>query len=294
MKNFLIISLFIVSMQRAQALDLVSPNDHALLKGDNNNGSPFTESTSYHYQQVYDAKQFAALGTNGGLINFVGFRYNTYNNAPMIYHSMRVSLSTTAKAVDGLSSTFSENIGPDNLIVYSGNYTLGVAPAPSPFPMIIRFTPAFHFNPTNGNLLLDIQWPSANLFSGNGPPSMDAVNVSGDSVSRVFARNVYDTYIPTNGTADTIGLVTLFGVAPEVPPSPVINSLRLSGTNLLFAGTGGPPGGIGYTFSTTNLATPLTAWTPTSTNSFRTNGDFTFTNGVDATAVQQFYILQLQ
>jgi hypothetical protein len=301
-KYLIIIGLLVVPLLALHALDVITPNANALVEGDWNNGFPFSDFGSVHYQQVYDASQFTGLGTNGGMINFIGFRYHgNYNTAPMLYISMSLSLSTTTKAVDNLSATFADNIGPDNATVYSGKYTIGVTPPPSdhqlhpwPFPMVITFTTPFFYNPTNGNLLVDMQWPYAELYAGVGPPWIDAVEAAGDSVSRVFAVNNNVTYIPTNGTADTIGLVTLFGLTPKNPPIPRINNLLLSGTNLVLAGGSGVSGGIGFTLATTNLAEPLANWSQVNTNSFGTNGGFTFTNGVDPTLPQQFYILELQ
>jgi hypothetical protein len=302
MKYPLIIFMAIALLPRLYAIDLVVPNDKALTEGDGNNGFPFTESTWVHYQQVYDASQFTLLGTNGGSITSIGFRYNgNYNTAPLPYYSMTISLSTTTKAVDNLSGTFSDNVGADSTVVFSGKFIIGVTPPPSdgqlhpwPFPLTIPFNTSFQYNPTNGNLLLDIQWTTASLYAGNGAPWMDAVHASDDSVSRVFAYNLSEPSIPTNGTTSTIGLVTLFGVSPAAPPSPQLSNPAVAATNLLFRVKQGAPGVVCYLLSTTNMALPLANWSAVATNTFDLSGNCVSTNEMNTGCFNQFFILQLQ
>jgi fibronectin-binding autotransporter adhesin len=74
---------------------------------------------------------------------------------------------------------------------------------------------------------------------------------------------------------------------------PTFSSVNLSGTNLVFHGTNAPLSGNYYVFSSTNLTTPLSNWTPVATNSFDGSGGFSFTNSIDPAQPQQFFILQL-
>lgn len=287
----------------AGAVDLVVPNARALAEGDGGNGFPFTQELSTRYQQAYDASQFSVLGANGGMIYYIGFRYNgSYNTASIVYDDMAVSLSTTTRAVDSLSTVFSDNLGPDDTVVYSGRYTIGVTQPPPqgqlqpwPFPMIIPFTRPFYYNPTNGNLLVDIQWFDADTYPGNGPPILDAVYYSGTLVGRVYGYDVNDDGPPTNGVlADSYGLVTMFGLSPSNSiPSP-IDHFSLSGTNAQFQGSNGAPGLVFYLLTSTNLATPAADWFPSATNAFDANGGFTVTNAVPVNSSGQFYLLQVQ
>jgi len=302
MKHWLIVALAAFTPAIGQAIDVIVPNDRALVEGDWNNLFPFGDSGSTHYQQVYDASQFRVLGTNGGTIQYIGFRYHgNYNTTPMTYYSMAIRLSTTSNAVDNLSSTYAENVGGDGVEVFSGRFILGVTAPPAdhqlhpwPFPMLIPFTTPFPYNPTNGNLLLDIQWPYASLSTGNGPPWPDAAETTGDPVSRVYAENIYETYIPTNGTADTYGLVTMFGVSPAVPPAVQINNVGMAGTNLVISGSGGAPGVVYCVLAGGDLASPVNSWISIATNCFDVNGNFVCTNAVDPGIAQRFYRLQLQ
>jgi glucose/arabinose dehydrogenase len=75
---------------------------------------------------------------------------------------------------------------------------------------------------------------------------------------------------------------------------PFINTVALSGTNLIVSGTNGAQNGNYYILTSTNLALSPTNWLRTSTNPFDANGDFIFTNPVDPSQTQLFYLLQVQ
>jgi alpha-tubulin suppressor-like RCC1 family protein len=86
--------------------------------------------------------------------------------------------------------------------------------------------------------------------------------------------------------------------APEqiVPFVPTIVSISLSRTNLVVKGSNGLSGGKYYTLMNTNVAQPLSQWTPVTTNVLSASGNFTITvtNAVNRNLPQRFYILQLQ
>src|SRR6185436_19489949 len=71
------------------------------------------------------------------------------------------------------------------------------------------------------------------------------------------------------------------------------SSLTLSGTNVIFNGSGGPSNATYWVLASTNVALPLTNWTRLLTNQFNASGDFTFTNAVTPAVPQRFYILQM-
>jgi hypothetical protein len=196
------------------------------------------------------------------------------------------------RAVDGLDTNFSSNLGPDNKRVFSGLYTLnavsGSLPQPLPFDVVIPLQSGFFYNPTNGNLLLDL---TISDTSGTeyAEPFVDEVDGSGDSVSRAH-RDPFDTHT----WLDTIGAITEFGVTPVVAPKPQISSVVLSDTNLIATGNGGAWGLVYCVLTSTNLFQSMRNWFPVSTNAFDTAGNFVFTNGVDSTLPQQFFRLQIQ
>jgi autotransporter-associated beta strand protein len=84
------------------------------------------------------------------------------------------------------------------------------------------------------------------------------------------------------------GVIAVVSAAP-----PVISSVNWSATGFGFSGTGGVAGVTFYVLASTNVAAPVTNWTPLLTNQFGTDGSFNFTND-PGTNAQNFYRLQLQ
>ena len=83
----------------------------------------------------------------------------------------------------------------------------------------------------------------------------------------------------------------------SVVPAPLgIASVRLSGADLVLNGINGQSGATYYVLMSTNLAVPLSQWTPVATNTPGVSGNFTITvsNTVTTRTPQRFYILQLQ
>ena len=76
------------------------------------------------------------------------------------------------------------------------------------------------------------------------------------------------------------------------PAQPVIGSVKSSGGNLIFSGSGGTAFGTYYVLTSTNLAAPLVNWTPLSTNAFDSVGNFNVTNAINAGTPRLFYLLK--
>jgi len=220
--------LFLGAINPAGAVEptVVVPNSARTTEGDINNSYPFNITefglSSQRYQQVYAASQFGG----GGLITQIIFRPDaTFGEAFMsTLPDIQIDLSTTSAADDGLSSTYANNVGADDTVVFTrGPLTLssaftGPPDGPKDFDIIITLTTPFFYNPALGNLLLDVR-----NYGAGSTTVFDAVFTSGDGVSRVFSTtNVND---PT-GNTDTLGLVTGFNIVPE------------PGTAMLLAGGG--------------------------------------------------------
>ena len=81
--------------------------------------------------------------------------------------SVQVNLSTTTRGPDQLSSMFSENVGANDTVVYSGQLNTdligGKYGGPTSWDFeIYPLAKAFLYNPDAGNLLLDVR-----IFQGN-------------------------------------------------------------------------------------------------------------------------------
>jgi hypothetical protein len=201
------------------------PNSLFLVEGNTNNFYPFWVFWPYtgRYQQVYAASQFSlasnggqdyqeyfAAMTNGGWISDIYFRFD--GGSPSFsstVSNVEIHLSTTQREPDGLSQVFSDNVGPDDTIVFSGSFILenSSRSTPEAYESHIALRTNFWYDPSIGNLLLDVRVHQGLNFL---PAPLDAVAVTGDSVSSVSSTN------DTSGIVNTTGLVTFFEMAP--PP----------------------------------------------------------------------------
>ena len=204
------------------------------------------------YQQVYDASQFSSFAVGGENITEISFRVGieaterTDGGAfaatiPLI----QISLSTTSSTPAGLSSsvpnnypgdpnappagadaTFAHNVGSDAVTVYgvpgvgsplavasTGATTTGTSTAnPAPFDITIVLTTPFHYDPSQGNLLL-------NVVNYEGAASPTGIQLDG-TMAEDSVASVYNYGSATGATAtgsSTEGLVTEFNTGALVP-----------------------------------------------------------------------------
>ncbi|MFW9263298.1 hypothetical protein [Nostoc sp. CALU 546] len=220
----------------AQAAIIV-PNEVEATEGNINNSWPFSLDFQGRYQQVFGASEFASL-SEPQLISQIAFRPDAdFGDAfSSTLPNILINLSTTTSAPDNLSNTFADNVGVDNITVFSGALSLssadeGPASGPKNFDIVIDLQNPFLYDPTKGNLLLDVK----NFVGGSTNQSFDAqgnldtANGDSNSVSRQWSLD------PNSATAqgeDTIGLVTKFTFKSEmvsVPePSAALGTLAIS------------------------------------------------------------------
>ena len=92
----------------------------------------------------------------------------------------------------------------------------GPASGPKNFDILINLTTPFLYNPSNGNLLLDVR-----NFSGGATTQFDADAFTGNIIRRAAsasANGVNDAA----GFADTVGLITRFQFVPVPEPASVL------------------------------------------------------------------------
>lgn len=231
------VALLCVNVGAAHATSIVVPNALASAEGNTNNCLPFgcgAGLDDVRYQQVFGSGQFGAL-SGPELITSIAFRPDATFGDPFSsnFLDIEIWLSTTSALPDGLSPIFANNTGLDVVQVYDGALTLSSADDPGPggtraFDIVINFTTPFLYDPTLGNLLLDVRRPGA--VPGE---AFDAEDPIGDSISRVFSIGNPDA---TAGAVDSIGLVALFNTQPAAAPVPEPATLLLFGTGLAGAG----------------------------------------------------------
>ena len=139
---------------------------------------------------------------------------------------------------------------------------------------------------TYGGILNAVNISATPLAVGNSFQLFSAPAYSG-SFSAIApatpgAGLVWDTTQLTAGKLNVIA----------APPSPVINAVAMSGSNLVFNGTNGTPNGNYVVLTTTNLNTPLINWVALITNTFDANGAFHVTNTIVPGTPGQFYCLR--
>jgi len=202
---------------------LIVPNEWSTAQGDAGNLFPLFSSKPIRYQQVFDASQFSRLTPGGGLINRIAFR----GHGPGVPFTgtvaqLQANLSTTSKAPDGLSSTFADNVGPDETQVFSGPLSTAATFTgdPTNFEIVVNFATPFFYDPSKGNLLLDIRNAQGGVEVPPNDQELDGTSASGDSVSRVY--NYGDVTATTAGQTggvdekDTYGLITKFNAINAV------------------------------------------------------------------------------
>ncbi len=126
-----------------------------------------------------------------------------------------------------------------------------------------------------------------------------AINFTSQFIYYTNANNVADAFFYTVGDVRTNPPAvyrggdtqrTASGEIILIPPPPV--SIAVNGNSFIFSGSNGAAGTSFALLGSTNLALPLSQWTPILTNSFDNNGNFNFTNNPDVNLPQQFYLLQ--
>jgi sugar lactone lactonase YvrE len=181
------------------------PPDRENAYGNNSNAYPFSLGffgvASQRYQQLYAASAFSS----GGTINQIRFRRDS---APFSTTNINVqiSLGYAATTVSTASTTYANNIGAGYVTVFDGLLSLSSSGVgnPNPFDIVINVNPLFTYDPSKGDLLLDIRMrnsPSTAFFDAE---AFD---------SRVVRIYNFDVNAPT-GTKDftNYGLVTQFGM----------------------------------------------------------------------------------
>lgn len=122
----------------------------------------------------------------------------------------------------------------------------------------------------------------------------------GDSFQVFTAASISGTFTGITPTTPGPGLAWntsqlssgIIGVVAGAP-QPVINSVTVANGKLIFSGTNGTAGNDYYVVTSTNVAAPLSSWTPVATNAFQTGGAFSVTNSINPATPQRFYLIRL-
>ena len=190
---------------------VVVPN--ALATNDGNGSSTSTAGfASVRWLHIHDASEFGALSGPSFLTQFAYRPDRILGQSGPRSWNLRIFASTTRRSVDELSTTFAENLGTNNTLVFDGtvNVTTGNLPGPGntrQFDYVVPFTTPFLYDPAAGNLVLDLQ------IVGNGSAlTFDTVLSVDPAIGRIFS------FSSSTATTGTIGVPHVTQFTFEPPP----------------------------------------------------------------------------
>jgi hypothetical protein len=263
----------VLTEQSASSATYVAPP--AWLNVDGNNGAGDLVHT-VHIQTVYARSLF----TNTGPMLIQEIRYRpsaTYGRAfTSTIPNLQLNLSTTSVNPEALSTTFANNRGPNDTLVFQGPLTLssrftGPAGGPKAFDMIIPLQNAFLYDPSAGNLVIEVR-----NFSNNQVSHLDVVGVTGDGAGRMFSVNAAATTGAADTGSDIVQLVyTVPSSAPIITGHPQSQSVPLEWTVTFSVGVyGTPPLSYQSSFNGTNLANATNSSLVLNSVSFANEGTY--------------------
>jgi len=186
------------------------PGGFANTEADSNGISPLSVGSFYldhgsagsgRMQILFDASEFTGLG--GPIsISEIAFRDDSEDTTLSFTATLgdiQVYLDTTSQTINGISSTFANNTNNEQL-VYSGSITFNIpaeSSTPRCFCYTIDFSTPYTYDPTQGNLLLDIL-----IITGNDPntSSLPTLDYSRSSSAMAVAVD-YSSSADTTGAA---------------------------------------------------------------------------------------------
>lgn len=141
--------------------------------GINSNGD-CTFGCVTRYQQIYSAASFGTQEIDISSVSFFAYQSGTSNA------SFRMTISTAAATeAAGLSTTFASNVGTDAVVFATTSFGSIVA------NQLISFNGTFTYDPTMGDLLIDIE----RVSGSSGLPYLWAANDTGYQRAYSFHSN---------------------------------------------------------------------------------------------------------
>ncbi|MEM7009725.1 MAG: hypothetical protein AAF462_11385, partial [Thermodesulfobacteriota bacterium] len=171
----------------------VVPNSLTNVEGDTQSGLVFDCLTAFRpsmrYQQVYLNSQIVDRPAEIISINFRPTE-DQPTLTPMVIPQLQIDMSITQTDPGDLALTFADNLGPVVTTVYDGPYTVAFPSCgngPCPFDVKVPLQTPFMYDPSQGNLIIDIRVPEC-IDLGPGV-FMDATDFNTSDSSKVFTSN---------------------------------------------------------------------------------------------------------
>lgn len=126
--------------------------------------APFGEGVSQRVQEIYGAGEVGFDGRTR--IHSLSWRIDGSAAYPGGTYDLAISLSTSTVDPNGPSLTFAANHGADQKTVFDGILTAPSAPAgtaPRPWTVTCELDEPFEYDPSHGNLVVDLQVRSSSV-----------------------------------------------------------------------------------------------------------------------------------
>jgi hypothetical protein len=144
----------------------------------------------------------------------------------------------------------------------------------------------------------DGQNPNEFSVSWNGATLLDKTNLpaTGWTNMQFLVTATRTSTVLALGFRDDPGYMDFDDVSVVPLSQPVLTGISLAGTNLVLSANNGLWNGTYLALTSTNVAQPLSQWTPVATNTLDGSGPFTIivTNGANASESKRFFALQLK
>jgi fibronectin-binding autotransporter adhesin len=140
---------------------------------------------------------------------------------------------------------------------------------------------------TYGGSLVVTRLGSTALSSGDRFQLFSAISYSGSFSSLTLpplnAGLIWTNKLAVDGSIEVVNR-----------PLPHIASIMKSGASVVVVnGTNGPPNATYFVLASTNVALPLSNWSPILTNQFDGSGNFSFSNVINPALPQRYFMLQV-
>jgi hypothetical protein len=150
------------------------------------------------------------------VINSIEF-FKTSADANLMSFDYEIWLSTTSSSSSSYSLTFSENTGADSMLFAQGSFS------PSSGEYLSFYGDSFHYDQSEGNLLVDILITNSSGSDREFPRSLQMSFDPG--FRRIYGSAPYGEIAETgstgwSGEAPPYGMVTGFNISPQVVPLP--------------------------------------------------------------------------
>lgn len=175
----MIVALFSLALLALGAHGQLSAGPVYLTPGPGGNAFPFTPGfyNGGTYQQLY-----ANWPQGPTMLYGVSFASQATPFGGTAEYQLEVSLTTTSVGIGGLTNNFSDNLGPDHTMVFSGAISPVLA-FNGTFDFTIPFFAPFGFDPAGGDLLITVFVLDA---TSNNPGVFGFVAGNNPDLARVY------------------------------------------------------------------------------------------------------------